>query len=105
MIAMAARLKIENDTLTAARVTIGPAGPTPFLAKKTMAYLTGQPATAETFVRAAEVALQEVSLRTSRHRATTEYRIEMVRTELPKTLAKAADRARTGQIVPEGVGL
>jgi CO/xanthine dehydrogenase FAD-binding subunit len=105
MIGLAARLKVENDTITTARVTLGPAGPTPFLAEQTMAYLVGQPAVTDTFTRAAELALAEADLRSSRHRATAEYRAEMIRAQLPKTLAKAAERAKTGQAIPEGVGL
>lgn len=105
IIGMAARLSVEGDTITAARVTIGPAGPTPFVAGQTMAYLTGQPATVDTYTQVAEVALAEANLRASRHRATIEYRAEMIRVQLPKTLAKAAERAETGQAVPEGVGM
>ena len=105
MIGMAARVKVEGDTITAACVAIGPAGPTPFLAEKTMGYLVGQPTNADTYAQAAVVALEEVKLRSSRHRATAEYRAEMIRTQLPKTLAKAAERAKTGQAIPEGVGL
>jgi CO/xanthine dehydrogenase FAD-binding subunit len=70
-----------------------------------MAYLSGRPATADIFAQAADLALEEVKLRTSRHRATAEYRAEMIRNQLPKTLAKAAERAKTGQAVPEGVGM
>ncbi len=105
IIGMAVRLKVENDAFVFARITIGPAGPTPFLAEKTMAYLTGKPANKQTFSEAAEVALAEVNLRSSRHRATAEYRIEMIRTQLPKTLAQAVARAKTGKVVPEGVGM
>lgn len=106
MIGMAARIKLdESARIAAARVALGPAGPTPFLAEKTMAYLIGQPATPETFAQAAEIMLEEARLRASRHRATAEYRAEMIRSQLPKTLAKAAERARTGQAIPEGVGL
>lgn len=105
VIAMAARLKVEVDTITSARVTAGPAGPTPFLAEKTMAFLSGKAATADTFTEAAEVALGEVNLRTSRHRASLEYRAEMIRVQLPQTLAKAVERAKTGQAIPEGVGI
>ncbi len=105
IIGMAARLKIENDHITAARVTSGPAGPTPFLAEQTMAYLADKPATFHTYTVAAEVALEEANLRTSRHRATAEYRAEMIRVQLPKPLAKAAKRAQTGRAIPEGVGL
>jgi len=96
MINMAARLKLDpaGEHLLAARVTIGPAGPTPFLAARTMDFLNGQPATSQTFTQAAEVALGEAHLRTSRHRATDRYRAQMIRTLLPQVLAKAAQRGR-----------
>ncbi|MBN1993805.1 MAG: FAD binding domain-containing protein [Anaerolineae bacterium] len=105
IIGMAVRLKVEANVITSARVTIGPAGPTPFLAEKTMAFLRDKPATFNTYAIAADVALTEANLRASHHRATLEYRAEMIRSQLPKTLAKAAERAITGQAVPEGVGL
>ena len=105
MIGMAVRIKVEGDTITAARVVIGPAGPTPFLAEKTMAFLACQPVAAGTLAQAAETALTEVNLRTSRHRATAEYRAEMIRLQLPYTLARAVERAKSGQAAPAGVGL
>jgi carbon-monoxide dehydrogenase medium subunit len=104
IIGMAAKVSVEGDSITAARVTIGPAGPTPFVAEQTMAYLTGKLATFKTYTIAAEVALEEAQLRASRHRSSKEYRAEMIRVQLPKTLAKAAERAETGKTVPEGVG-
>jgi CO/xanthine dehydrogenase FAD-binding subunit len=95
MINMAARLRLDGTSgqVVNARVTIGPAGPIPFLAVQTMAFLGGQPAGPETFSQAAQVALEEVQLRTSRHRATDTYRAEMIRTLLPQTLTQAAQRA------------
>jgi carbon-monoxide dehydrogenase medium subunit len=104
MINMAVRLGLDQagEQVIDARVTIGPAGPMPFLATQTMDFLCGGPATSGTFAQAAEVALDEVHLRTSRHRATDEYRAQMIRTLLPQTLAKAAERALAGQTVPEG---
>jgi carbon-monoxide dehydrogenase medium subunit len=113
MIGMATRLKLtlspdvqdEGPIIDVIRITIGPAGPIPFLAQNTATYLAGKPATEQTFAKAAEIALEEVNLRSSRHRATAEYRAEMIRIQLPKTLAKALERARTGQAVPEGVGM
>jgi carbon-monoxide dehydrogenase medium subunit len=105
IIGMATRLQVEADTIIAAQVTIGPAGPAPFVATQTMTFLTGRLATSDIFTAAAEVAVEEARLRTSRHRATVEYRAEMIRVQLPKTLAKAVERATTGQAVPEGVGL
>ncbi|MBN1220652.1 MAG: FAD binding domain-containing protein [Anaerolineae bacterium] len=103
IIGMAARLKVKTGAITSARITIGPAGPTPFVARQTMTFLTGKPATPDMFAAAAEVALAEVHLRASHHRATAEYRAEMIRVQLPKTLARATERAITGQAVPEGV--
>lgn len=106
MIGMAARIRLDPaGAIASARVVFGPAGPTPFLAEKTMDFLAGKAATPGAFKEAAEIALAEVRLRSSRHRATAEYRAEMIRGQLPLTLAKAAERARTGQAVPEGVGL
>ncbi len=104
MINMAVRLRLDatRERVLDARITIGPAGPTPFLASQTMDFLSGQLATPETFDQAAMVALSEVQLRTSRHRATDEYRAEMVRVLLPRTLAKAAERARTSPVMPGG---
>jgi len=107
MINMAARLKLDDarEHIVDARVTIGPAGPTPFLAVQTMAFLGGRPATSETFTRAAQLALSEVHLRTSRHRATDGYRAQMIQTLLPQTLAKAAERARATHTSPQDRGV
>lgn len=104
MIGMAARLKLAGDHVESARIGIGPAAKVPFLAQKTMDFLTGRPATDETFRAAAEEALTETTLRTSKHRASSDYRVEMIRVQLPKTLGKAAERARTGEAIAEGVG-
>ncbi len=99
MINMAVRLGLDEAAarILDARVTIGPAGPVPFLSIQTMDFLGGRPATAETFAQAAELALSEVQLRTSRHRATDEYRAQMIQTLLPQTLATAAERAGASQ--------
>jgi len=48
--------------------------------------------------------LESVSLRTSKYRATQAYREEMIRVHLPLILARAAERAHSGQVIPEGVG-
>lgn len=106
MISMAVRLQLDDsDTITAARVSLGPAGPVPYLAEAAMEVLTGGPAVTEQFEQAAEAVLDSVTLRTSKYRATQEYRVVMIRTQLPLILARAAERARSGHAVPEGVGL
>ena len=105
MISMAVRLQLDdNNTITAARISLGPAGPVPYLAEAAMNVLTGGPAVTEQFEQAAEAVLDSVTLRTSKYRATQEYRVQMIRTHLPLILARAAERARSGHAVPEGVG-
>jgi hypothetical protein len=47
----------------------------------------------ERFEKAADIALDNISLRTSKYRATEEYRATMIRTYLPIILATAAQRA------------
>ncbi len=104
MIGMAARVRLAGEQITEVRIAIGPAAKVPLLAVKTMQALVGQTPSDKTFAAAAETALAEVQLRTSRHRASAAYREEMIRTQLPLTLAKAVERAHTGQAEPEGVG-
>ncbi len=104
MISMAARLQLdENNIITTVRISLGPAGPVPYLAEPAMEVLTGGQAGAEQFDKAAEAVLASVPLRTSKYRATREYRAEMIRTHLPLILARAAERAGSGHAVPEGV--
>jgi carbon-monoxide dehydrogenase medium subunit len=104
MIAMAARLQMDGNTISAARVSLGPAGPVPYLAEAAMDVLNGEQAEPKVFAQAAEAILACVQLRTSKYRATREYRAEMIRTHLPLILARAAERAQGGNAVPIGVG-
>jgi len=104
MISMAARLQLDNNAIIAARVSLGPAGPVPYLAEEAMDVLRGGLAETELFDKAAQAVLDTVPLRSSKHRATQEYRAEMIQTHLPLILARAAERARSGHAVPEGVG-
>ena len=95
MISMAARLGVDDSNiLTGVRISLGPAGPVPYLACAAMKLLNGKPAVAQQFELAADAVLASVSLRTSKHRATREYRAEMIRTHLPMVLERAAERAR-----------
>jgi carbon-monoxide dehydrogenase medium subunit len=104
IISMAVRLQLgDDDTIAAAIISMGPVGPVPYLAEPAMATLVGAPASTEQFKKAAEVALDSVTLRASKFRATHEYRTEMIRTYLPVILDRAAKRAATGHAVPEGV--
>ena len=91
---MAVRLQLEEDnTISEARISMGPVGPVPFLAESAMRVLVGKAASTEQFNKAAEAALASVTLRSSKYRASTEYREQMVRTYLPAILTRAVERA------------
>ena len=105
MISMAVCLQLdENNNITAARISLGPAGPVPCLAEAAMDVLVDAPAGQKQFEKATESVLASVQLRSSKHRATTEYRTEMIHTHLPLILARAVERAHSGDAVPAGVG-
>ncbi len=93
IISMAARLQVDGDTITAASISMGPVGPVPWFAEPAAAILVGGPAVTEQYEKAVAVALENVTLRASKYRATREYRMMMVRTYLPIILARAAQRA------------
>ena len=100
MISMAARLQLNGENgIDSARICIGPAGPVPHLAEKAMNFLAGGPATMDRFVEAAQLALNSLSLRDSKYRASKPYREEMIRRHLPRVLALAAKRAMEGESV------
>jgi len=87
------------------RIAFGPAGPTPLRVVKTEAFLKGRRLDDETLSQTAQVLASEVRLRTSPHRATSEYRGELLGTLLERAVKLAAYRAQTGDIQPEGLGL
>ncbi len=93
-----------DETVSAARIALGPAGPTPMRAREAEAYLAGRALDDETTRQVAQRVLNEARLRTSPHRATREYRIELIDVLVRRNLASV--RARLGQAVvqPEGVG-
>jgi carbon-monoxide dehydrogenase medium subunit len=88
-----------------ARLAIGPAGPTPLRVTQVETYLRGRRINDETLAEATRLLAEETRLRTSPHRATREYRREVLRPLLERALPLAAYRAQTGDIQPEGIGL
>jgi len=94
IISMGVRLRVDaSNTITDARISMGPVGPVPCLVEPAMDVLVGSPAANERFVQAAEVVLENVELRASKYRASHEYREQMVRTFLPVILNRAVERA------------
>ncbi len=106
ILAMAAWAEFEADGLTvaSARIALGPAGPAPLRAREAEAYLGGRRLTAETLKDVAQRVLAEARLRTSPHRASREYRIELIDVLVRRNFDSI--RRRIGQVAvePEGVG-
>jgi len=90
---LACRVKLRGDSIESAAIAAGPVAPTPFRAAQTEAFLAGKPATAETVEAAAAVLLSESKLRTSPHRATAEYRREVLPVLLREAMLNAIARA------------
>ena len=94
---MAAWVKLDaNDKLADVRISCGPAGPRPFRARNTEAMLKGKKLDGETFEAACSTLDSEVSLRTSKHRATKEYRHAILPVLLRQVLHTAIDRSKNG---------
>lgn len=91
---MAAWLKAGPDgEIERIRISCGPAGPKPFRAYKTEEYLAGNKWGDAVYKEAAKILGSEVSLRTSAHRATKEYRHKLLPVLLQKVIEKAMQRA------------
>lgn len=96
ILGLAARLQVDESRarITEAAIAIGPAGPVPFRAAQAEAALRAAPAFGPEAVEAAVAAAQaEVTLRTSKHRATRAYREELLPVLLRRVLKRAFERA------------
>ncbi len=77
-----------------ARIALGPVAPVPLRPRETEVFLTGRPATEETFVQAGEIAAREAKPRTSLLRASKEYRVEVVKVLVRQGLERAVQQAQ-----------
>lgn len=92
---MAAWLKLSEDgKIENVRISCGPAGPKPFRAYKMEEYLKGKTWDDSTYQKASKILADEVSLRTSKHRATKEYRHKLLPMLLQEVLDIAVERAK-----------
>jgi len=97
ILGVAAKVKLDEARrcAIAATIAIGPAGPIPFRATESEAILLAADPLDEAAIAAAIAAAQhQAELRTSKHRATKEYRHEMIAVLLDRVLPAAIDRAR-----------
>ena len=99
------KLDDSGEHFADARICIGPVSSVPSRATEAEAALRGQPTTKEVIYAAAQVARETLHPRTSKYRATAEYRDYMTETLLMQALPLAVHRARTGVVQAEGVGL
>jgi carbon-monoxide dehydrogenase medium subunit len=88
------RLDDSAQIFQAVRVCIAPLGPTPARFEAVEQALVGQPATPDMIRQVAEQAMEAAHPRTSKYRATADYRREMIGVLLERTLESAIQRAR-----------
>ncbi len=99
------RLDEAGEYFADARVCIGPVASTPVRASAVEETLRNQPVHEETITRAVSLARETLHPRTSKYRATAEYRDYMIDVLLRQALPLAVKRAQTGIAEAEGVGL
>ena len=85
-------LEREGDRIKQARISIGPAGPTPFRASNTEKLLAGMAFGEEAIFKAQQSILAEAKFRTSPRRATAEYRRQLVTELFKNTILQAWQR-------------
>lgn len=105
ILGLAAWVAVGAGAVKAARLAMGPAGPVPLRAGRAEAVLVGRALDDAALEEAVDALWAEAQLRTSPHRATAEYRREMVAVLAGRALRLAVQRATTGEAVPEGIGL
>jgi carbon-monoxide dehydrogenase medium subunit len=99
VMAMAVRLSVWDGHIQQASIALGPVTPLPFRARRTETYLVGKPADASTLEGATEVLEGECSPRTSPHRATAEYRRELIPVLFRQAFERATARCVTASIM------
>jgi carbon-monoxide dehydrogenase medium subunit len=90
---MSVWIKRAGDRIADVRLAVGPGGPTPLRARTAEDNLRGQEFTPQILRQGLAVLQEEVRFRTSRHRATREYRHQMAEVLYDDTLGTAWLRA------------
>lgn len=87
-------LEREGATINEIRIAVGPGGAVPFRARQAEAILSGQSYSDANFTAALDALVREIKFRTSKMRATSEYRYHLVKGLLKDTLDTAWQRAK-----------
>ncbi len=86
------RLDPTGKTIAEARIGLGAVAPTPLFAAEASQWLSGKPATEETFAQAGELA-KKIAKPISDMRGPADYRVHLVGVLVRRTLATAVSRA------------
>ncbi len=92
--AVVVTLNDGGDTFQEVRLAVGPVAPTPFRARKAEEALRGAAVEAQAIAAALELAAQEAQPRTNPVRGSEEYRREMVKVLLRRSIERAVQAAR-----------
>lgn len=93
ILGMAVKIETRDRRLETVAISAGPVSPVPFRAKQTEEFLRGRILDDAVLQQAAQILVSEAQPRTSAHRATKEYRFELLPALLKQTLLKAMERA------------
>ncbi len=94
ILGLAVKVELRNRRLETVAISAGPVAPVPFRAKQTEEFLRGKILDDAGLEQAARILVNEAQPRTSAHRATREYRFELLPTLLKQTLRAAVERAQ-----------
>ena len=95
IINLAIWLMREKSQIIDIRIAVGPGGPKPWRALESESNLRGQVMNDESISDALEILLRAAQFRTSPHRASAEYRRELVKPLFKDTIEAAWERAST----------
>ncbi|MDZ7843653.1 MAG: FAD binding domain-containing protein [Anaerolineales bacterium] len=90
---ISAWVKVVEERFADIRISCGPAGPKPFRGYETEGFIRGKALDDNFFSEASRILGEEVSLRTSAHRATKEYRHQLLPVLLKQVLETAVSRS------------
>jgi carbon-monoxide dehydrogenase medium subunit len=93
----------DPDIIGDTRISLGPVQPVPARAVAAENTLRGRQLK-EALDDCVAAARQSLQPRSSKHRATSTYRVEMIETFLRRTLPLAVERAISGEVTPQGLG-
>lgn len=96
MLNAAAMAKIEDGKFVWARITMGPVGVGPVHAAEAEKWLAGQPANAETFAKAGELALKDAKPRSNPLRGSKEFREDTLPVLVKRALADVCAQIERG---------